>query len=146
MIKKAILKVVRDTYGPNFTLGRLYINDVYLCNTLEDVCRDLNKDGDLDDAGETKVMHQTAIPSGTYKMIISMSNRFKKMMPEILKVKGFEGIRIHSGNTDADSSGCILVGLTRTRNSIGESRNAFMKLMNELDHYKTFEITIKDTF
>jgi hypothetical protein len=142
---KASLLVKRDTYGPDYTLGRLYINDVFFCDTLEDRCRDLNKDGDLDDAGEVKVYGETAIPSGTYKMILSMSNRFKKLMPEILKVKGFEGIRIHAGNTKADTHGCILVGLSRTRNSVGQSRNAFIKLMAELDHYKTFEITIKDT-
>lgn len=143
---KAILKVVRDTYGPDYTQGRLYINDIFFCDTLEDRCRDLNKDGDLDDNGEAKVYGETAIPAGKYKMILSMSNRFKKLMPEILKVKGFEGIRIHAGNTKADTHGCILVGLSRTRGGVGQSRDAFIKLMAELDKYKTYEITIKDTY
>lgn len=141
---KAILKLVRDTYTSKSTIGRLYINDVFFCDTLEDVCRDNNKDGDLDDAGETKVKAHTAIPSGTYKLIINISNRFKKMMPLLVNVKDYEGVRIHSGNTDADTEGCILVGLTRTRDAIGQSRDAFIKLMAELDKYKEFEITIID--
>lgn len=141
---KASLKVARDTYTDKSTIGRLYINDVFFCDTLEDTCRDFNKDGDLSDSGEAKVHGKTAIPSGTYKMILSVSNRFKKLMPEILNVPGFAGIRVHSGNTDADSEGCILVGLTRARDSIGQSRDAFTKLMAELDHYKEFEIQIID--
>lgn len=139
------ITVKRDTYNPKNTLGKLYINDVFFCETLEDVVRDINKDGDLDDAGETKVYGETAIPSGAYKMIINMSNRFKKEMPLLLNVKGFDGIRIHSGNTEADTHGCILVGLTRTKdNKIGQSQLAFSKLMLELSKYRTFEITIID--
>lgn len=141
---KANIKVIRDTYTDKSTIGRLYINDKFICDTLEDKCRDLNKDGDLDDKDETKIHGKTAIPAGTYKMILSVSNRFKKLMPEILNVKGFLGIRIHSGNTDADSEGCIIVGLTRKLDFIGQSRDAFNKLMAELDHYKEFEITIID--
>mgnify|MGYP003435238428 FL=1 len=72
---KANLKLLRDTYTNKTTIGKLYLNDVFICDTLEDVCRDLNKDGDLDDKGETKVYGETAIPSGTYKMIINMSPR-----------------------------------------------------------------------
>jgi hypothetical protein len=142
---KASLKVIRDTYSKNTTIGRLYINDAFFCDTLEDVCRDLNKDGDLDDKGETKVHGETAIPSGTYKMIIDMSARFKVLMPLLLKVKGFEGVRIHNGNTKEHTHGCILVGLTRNRDFVGQSKEAFRKLMEELSKYKTYEITIVDT-
>jgi len=141
---KANLKVVRDTYTNKSTIGKLYINDVFFCETLEDVCRDLNRDGDLDDPGETKVWGQTAIPSGTYKMIINVSNKFKKEMPLLINVKGFEGIRIHSGNKHEDTHGCILVGLTRTRDFIGQSVIAFKKLMEELSKYREYEITIVD--
>lgn len=141
---KASIKVIRDTYTDKSTIGRLYINDVFFCDTLEDIVRDSNKDGDLDDKGESKVHGKTAIPSGTYKMILSVSNRFKKLMPEILNVKGFLGIRIHSGNVSEDTEGCILVGLSRSRDGIGQSRDAFIKLMAELDKYKEFEISIID--
>lgn len=141
---KAILKLIRDTYTDKSTIGRLYINDKFFCDTLEDTCRDLNKDGDLNDSGESKIHSKTAIPSGTYKMIINMSNRFKKLMPLLIDVKDYSGVRLHSGNSDVDTEGCILVGLTRSKDFIGQSRNAFTKLMTELDHYKEFEITIID--
>ncbi len=141
---KADLKVIRDTYTDKSTIGRLYINDIFFCDTLEDKVRDLNKDGDLDDKSEEKIYGETAIPSGIYKMILSVSNRFKKLMPEILNVKNFSGIRIHNGNVAGDSHGCIIVGLTRGKDFVGQSRDAFSKLMGELDKYKEFEITIID--
>jgi len=141
---KATLELRRDTYTKKSTIGRLYLNDVYFCNTLEDVCRDLNKDGDLKDSGESKVFGETAIPAGTYKFMINMSNRFKTMMPLLMNVEGFEAIRIHSGNTDIDTHGCILLGLTRTRDGIGQSKLAFIKLMEHLSKYNQFEIIIKD--
>lgn len=145
IIKNCKIIVNRDTYNPKNTLGKMYINDVFFCETLEDVVRDINKDGDLADTNETKVYGETAIPSGIYKMIINMSNRFKKEMPLLLDVKGFEGIRIHAGNTDIDTHGCILVGLTRIKNNtIGQSKLAFEKLMLELSKYRTFEIQIID--
>jgi hypothetical protein len=141
---KATLKVVRDTYRPTYTLGRLYINDVFFCDTVEDAVRDINKDGDLSDKGEAKVYGETAIPSGTYKMIINMSNRFRKMMPLLIDVKGFEGIRIHAGNKASDSHGCILVGFTRTKDGVGQSRLAFESLMYKLERYNSYEVIIKD--
>jgi hypothetical protein len=144
-MSKAVLKVVRDTYTPKQTLGKMYLNDIFFCETLEDVVRDINKDGDLKDTGEAKVYGQTAIPAGTYKFIINMSNRFKKLMPLLLNVEGFEAIRIHAGNTEIDTHGCILVGLTRTRdNKIGQSQIAFTKLMGNLERFNEYEITIID--
>lgn len=141
---KANLKVTRDTYTNNSTIGRLYINEVFFCDTLEDMCRDINRDGDLNDKGEEKVFAKTAIPSGTYKVIITMSPSFKKMTPRLVDVKGFDGILIHPGNDQIDTHGCILVGLTRKIDFIGQSRDAFIKVMAELDKYKEFEITIID--
>ncbi len=141
---KANLKVQRDTYTEQSTIGRLYINDVFFCDTLEDKCRDINKDGDLDDKGETKIYGETAIPAGTYKFIINMSNRFKEEMPLLIGVKNYEAVRIHWGNKKEDTHGCILVGLTRTKDFIGQSKIAFKKLMGELAKYNEFEITIID--
>lgn len=129
---KANLKVIRDTYTDRSTIGRLYINDIFFCDTLEDKVRDKKIDG------------ITAIPAGTYKMILNVSNRFKKLMPLLIDVPNYQGVRIHSGNTDVDTEGCILVGLSRTKDSIGQSRDAFIKLMAELDKYKEYEITIID--
>lgn len=118
----------RQTYTPQSTIGVLTYGDKKTLFTLEDFCRDKNFDGDLADPGEAKVKHETAIPAGRYKVIITYSNRFKRPLPLLLDVKGFEGIRIHPGNTKADTSGCILVGLTKGENAIYSSRDAFRQL------------------
>lgn len=137
------LKLKRTNLADTYTLGELFIDNKFFCYTVEDKVRDINSDGDLDDAGEAKVYGETAIPSGTYKVILSMSNRFKKLMPEVLNVKGFAGIRIHAGNTAVDSHGCIIVGLTKTLNGVASSRNAFVKLMSTLDGVKDIKLTIE---
>jgi len=136
------LTLKRTHFTDTYTLGELFIDNKFFCYTVEDKDRDANKDGDLDDAGETKVYGETAIPYGTYKVILSVSNRFKKLMPEVLDVKGFKGIRIHSGNTALDSHGCIIVGNIRTSNGVGSSRAAYMKLMSTLDGIKNITLTI----
>lgn len=118
----------RQIYTDQSTIGQITYGDKKTLWTLEDKVRDKNFDGDLDDTGETKIKHETAIPAGRYKVIITYSNRFKRPLPLLLDVKGFEGIRIHPGNTKADTSGCILVGLTKAENAIYSSRDAFKQL------------------
>ena len=137
------IKLIRDLKNTLYTLGKVYIDDVFFCFTVEDVDRDSNQDGDLDDLGENKIHGQTAIPKGTYKMVLSMSNRFKKLMPEVLNVKGFSGIRWHSGNTALDTEGCIIVGTVRTPNGVGLSRQCFTKLMVKLKDQKDIILTIE---
>lgn len=112
------------------TIGELYIDEVFECYTLEDIER------------EVKIKCETAIPKGTYKVIINQSNRFKKLMPLLLNVPNFEGVRIHSGNTNHDTEGCILVGQTRSKNFIGQSRKAFDKLFKKMQTAKDITITI----
>lgn len=129
-----------------YTLGELYIDGKQFCFTVEDAVRQLtdkNKDNDFDDLGEGKVYAKTAIPSGKYKVILSMSNRFKKLMPEVLNVTGFKGIRIHSGNTAEDSEGCIIVGTVRTPNGVGMSRDCFKRLMTRLEGQSVINLTIE---
>ena len=92
------------------TEGVLFFIDRELCDTLEDVVRDINADGDLDDLGEGKVYGETAIPYGTYELTVTMSPRFKKEMTLVKNVPNFEGIRIHWGRSIKNSLGCILVG------------------------------------
>ena len=118
------IRVMREPSINDTTLGSLFIDDHWQCHTLEDVIRP---------AGE-KVRNKTAIPPGRYKLILSMSNRFKKIMPEVLNVPMFTGIRIHSGNTAKDTAGCLLVGQTRSleTRSIGRSRFAYTALMLKL--------------
>lgn len=88
----------RDTY----TIGNLYVNGAFLCNTLEDRCRDLGT--------EAKVPGQTAIPEGVYTVVVNHSPKFNRRLPRLLDVPHFDGILIHRGNTAKDTSGCILVG------------------------------------
>ena len=104
------LTVKRIALKPTYTIGKLYIDGVYFCDTLEDPNRDHNKDGDLNDIGEGKVWGDTAIPFGIYRMILSYSPKFKRILPRLLNVPHFEGILIHRGNTSKDTHGCILVG------------------------------------
>lgn len=95
--------------GLNYTIGKLFIDGEYFCDTLEDADRGLNDNMDLDRILELKKPTITAIPVGTYKILITYSPRFHQNMPLLMNVKGFDGIRIHSGNTHKDTSGCILV-------------------------------------
>ena len=113
--------VVRDTFTENSTIGKMLIDGAFFCYTLEDTIRD------------TKIAGETAIPYGSYKVIVNMSNRFKRLMPLLLDVKGFEGVRIHNGNTKADTHGCILVGATKSTDFIGDSKVTFNKLMTKLN-------------
>lgn len=116
--------------GSTYTIGKLYCNGEYFCDTLEDVVRP---------KGE-KVYGKTAIPEGKYKVIITMSNRFKKMLPLILDVPNFAGVRIHSGNTEVDTEGCILVGENKVKGKVINSRATMNKLMKMLDEENTIEI------
>lgn len=103
------LKLERKHFKSKYTIGNLYINDKFYCNTLEDVNRDINKNGKFDN-GEYKVYGETAIPYGIYEIILTKSPKFKRFLPRLLNVPNFEGVLIHSGNTHEDTHGCILVG------------------------------------
>lgn len=114
------------------TIGELFINGKFECYTLEDFDRDLNNDGDLNDKGEAKVYAKTAIPKGRYEVVMTMSNRFKVVLPLLLNVPNFSGIRIHAGNTDKNTEGCILLGQTRSIDFIGASRKAMANFIPKL--------------
>lgn len=124
------LTLVRDTPGDRCTHGKLYVDNVFECYTLED------KDRFLENGGE-KIYGQTAIPRGLYQVVIDQSQRFRRFLPRLLDVPQFEGIRIHSGNTDADTQGCILVGTVRGDQRVLNSRAAFDKLFTKLQ--KSFD-------
>lgn len=96
------LQLKRHLKTDAYTIGRLYINGTYFCDTLEDRMRNLPQ--------EKKIPGETAIPAGRYKIVVNISPRFKRLLPRLSGVPGFEGILIHRGNTDKDTAGCILVG------------------------------------
>ena len=103
------LKLERKYFKDTYTIGNLYVDGKYFCDTLEDKNRDVNKNGKFDN-GESKVYGETCIPFGTYKIVVNMSPKFGRELPRLLDVPSFTGILIHRGNTTEDSSGCILVG------------------------------------
>jgi hypothetical protein len=135
-MKTASILVTRTWPTKKCTVGQLSLNGKAFCFTLEDVVRP---------KGAAKVHGQTAIPAGTYPVILNISNRFKKLMPLVQNVPGFEGIRIHSGNTAADTDGCLLVGLSKmqTNDKVYNSVAAYEKLMTELLKYDTITLTIQ---
>lgn len=137
------LKIVRNKLNKEFTEGKLYINGVYFCDTLEDKDRGLLQTMPVDTIKAVKVYKETCIPYGKYKVILSMSKRFGKVMPEVLDVKVFVGIRMHSGNTIYDTEGCILVGNKASDGVITNSRKTFNALMNILKTQKSISLIIK---
>lgn len=115
------LLLTRSPSAHDCTLGTLYVDGAFECYTIEDVVRT-----------GPKVYGKTAISAGTYEVAINYSNKFKRDLPLLLNVPGFAGIRIHSGNTAADTLGCILVGQTQTKTSVGSSRKAFDALFAKM--------------
>ncbi|MDR3244656.1 MAG: DUF5675 family protein [Elusimicrobiota bacterium] len=130
---KLLLKRVarKDTY----TIGKLYIDDNYFCDTLEDTVRDLSNP-------DNKVYGQTAIPAGNYQVRLTLSNRFKVVLPELLNVPLFEGIRIHAGNTTADTDGCILVGKNKEVGKVLDSKDTLKRLLDIMPKMLYSDITI----
>lgn len=137
------LTLIRKYKLPTYTIGKLYIDEEYFCDTLEDKDRGLTDDMTVGEISKIKIKKETAIPTGTYKITITYSNRFKKNMPLINDVKGFEGIRIHSGNTDKDTEGCILVGFNKIKGNVINSRDTYNKLFSILSKSNNITITIK---
>lgn len=128
-----LITIDRAWKKDGYTISRLYVNgELFGCNTLEDTDRGLNQKMDLDEIKNKKVYGQTAIPRGSYECVYTYSNRFKKMLPLLLNVKGFEGIRIHSGNSAKDTEGCILVGLNLKKGMVLNSREWTNKLVSKM--------------
>lgn len=126
---------LRDTY----TIGKLYVDGKYFCDTCEDKVRDLNKDGDLNDAGEGKIYAKTAIPYGEYEITLKVkSPKFSQKpsyswcdgyLPRLINVKHFEGILIHAGNSADSSAGCLIVGENKIKGQVVNSMATLKKLV-----------------
>lgn len=115
------LTVKRQHGTKGYTHGQLFIDGAYFCDTMEDQERDIKIDG------------ITAIPCGTYAVVINMSARFNRLMPQLLNVPNYAGVRIHSGNTAADTEGCILVGKNYKNDFITASKETFIELFKKMN-------------
>lgn len=141
----------------SYTIGNLYVDGKYICNTLEDKDRGLTQSMSLDTIASIKVPSKTAIPTGTYVIAMNITSpklskerNYKQIngkVPRLLNVPGYDGVLIHIGNTEADSSGCILVGYNKVVGKVINSTSAFYKLdpllQQAADNHELITITIQ---
>lgn len=129
------LLLERQSSDVSCTIGDLQIDGHWFCYTLEDVVREVAGQP----VAEWKVAGKTAIPAGHYKVRITYSNRFRRDLPLVQAVPGFEGVRIHPGNTDADTEGCILPGtrIAPQGEAVEQSSAAFDRLFEKIDEAET---------
>ena len=152
------LLVDRKYKKETYTIGNLYVDGEWFCNTLEDKDRGLKSSMSLEEINKIKVYAETAIPAGRYKVIMDVvspkynrvkwyKDNFGGRMPRLENVKGFSGVLIHPGTTAVDSAGCIIVGLNKKKGNVLESRATFTKLWKILEEAykskKTIYLTIK---
>lgn len=154
------MKLVVDRKWPKatYTIGNVYVDGKFECNTLEDRDRGLKQDDPLSKIKKVKVYGETAIPKGTYRITMdvvspkySASSYYYKLcggrMPRLINVPGFEGVLIHPGNTPLQTYGCILVGKNSIKGQLTGSRNAFEKLYKKMkaawDRHESIMIEIK---
>lgn len=107
---------------PTYTIGKLYIDGQYFCDTCEDTDRGLDQMMPTPEILKRKIQNETAIPTGEYIVRFTYSPRFKRLMPQIENVKGFSGVRIHAGNTAKDTEGCVLLGKNTIKGGVTNSR------------------------
>ncbi len=130
---------VRSTFTDKSTISNVSIDGNPECFFLEDVDRGLTDSMTLEEIKKIKVHSVTAIPYGRYKVIVTKSERFSKMaghdiyLPLLLTVKGYDGVRIHSGNKPEDTEGCLLPGTTPGTNQVLNSKTAFIKLNDKIN-------------
>lgn len=127
---------------PTATVGKLYFNGKYICDTLEDRDRLLDDNQPLKHILTVKKWGATAIPYGVYNVSLTKSTRFKRILPEITPVKGFSGIRFHTGNSSKDTEGCILIGNAGQFNKdwISQSKAAWNKAIKMASDFFGFPL------
>lgn len=123
------LHLIRDIFNEDCTLGKIYNAEHFVCFSLEDKVRETDEPVE-----KWKIHGMTAIPRGRYRVMITFSNRFQKYLPELQDVPGFTGIRIHSGNTAQDSSGCVITGMSRSDDMVHDSRTALKVLQAQIEN------------
>lgn len=136
------LTLMRIANKPNYCIGRLYIDGEYFCDVLEDTDRGLDDKMSVEDIKAKKVYSKTAIPTGVYNVILNYSPKYKKVMPLLQNVKGYEGVRIHSGNKPEDTLGCLLVGKNKKVGQVIDSRATYEALFKRLQQHGSDKIII----
>ena len=126
------LKLERKYRSNNYCIDKLYINGKYFSDALEDPDRGLTDTMSLEEIKKIKIKGNTCIPYGTYNVTITYSPRFKKNLPLLNNVKGFDGIRIHSGNKPQDTEGCLLPGFNKVKGQVIDSRVTTDKLIAQI--------------
>lgn len=137
------LKLVRLYKKSEYTIGKLYIDGVYFCDTVEDTDRGLTQSMSEEKILAIKAYGKTAIPTGRYRVTLTYSNKFKRVLPLVNAVKGFLGIRMHNGKDANSSLGCIIVGENKTKGGVINSRATMERLMAKLRGQKDIFITIE---
>lgn len=148
MVLKRIYK------GQDYTIGHIYVDGEYICDTIEDKDRGLTDKMSEQEIAKMKVASKTAIPTGTYKLTLDIvSPKFiqkayyynfcKGKLPRLIGVKGFDGVLIHKGNTQKDSAGCIIVGYNKVKGQVVDSQKAFEKLYKIILARGIKEITVQ---
>ena len=142
--------------SPKYTIGHIYVDGKYVCDTIEDTDRGLYDSMPVSEIAKAKVYKQTAIPKGTYRVTMNViSPKFNQKpyyrdfcggkVPRILNVKGFDGILIHMGVNENSSAGCVIVGFNTVKGRVTRTQEAFEKLYGMLDaaNKKNEKITIR---
>ena len=123
-----------------YCIGRIYAGTLYVCDAIEDTDRGLKDSWPLEKIQSTKVYGETAIPKGTYKVVLSVSPKFRYrpwakkyggLVPELQNVKGFAGIRIHPANFATELLGCIAPGVNSKKGQVTASQATYYKLMDK---------------
>ena len=137
------LTLKRIALRSEYTIGKLYVDGEYVCDTIEDTVRDLDKDGKFAN-GEVKIPGKTAIPYGRYEITMkvkspkysnfskySWAKKYDGYLPRLLNVPHFDGVLLHPGNTSSESAGCILTGENKVVGKVINSVNTFRRLMDD---------------
>lgn len=130
------LTLIRIANRPTYCIGKLYVDGKWFCDVLEDIDRGLDDSMTEEEILKRKIKGETAIPTGIYQVLLTYSPKYKKIMPLINNVKGYSGIRIHSGNTAKDTEGCLLVGKNTKVGMVTDSRNTYNALFKRLNQTK----------
>lgn len=141
------IKVDRKWKKEKYTIGRLYINNEFICNTIEDIDRGLTQSMSEEEIKSKKIYGKTAIPSGRYKILMNVvspkfsqkefyMNVCKGKVPRLEGIKGFSGVLIHSAATADNVEGCIGVGFNTEIGRLTSIKEAFEKVYSKLSSSK----------